>query len=606
VARLARHELTVVVACYLLAAIAVTALLWKDPASRIVAGNPGDPDQAAWWMRYAAEAVAHWRLPALITTAMNAPDGVNVMWNPSLLAPGVALSPVTLLFGPQVSLNVLLTVGFAGSAISLYWVLRQWRVGTVAAVVGGLAYGFSPALAQSAVGHYDLQFAVFPPLIAHFTAWLLTGRANGERYGPLRTGAALGLVTALQLLSCEELLFNVVLGIAVGLVVAGVSRVRSVRGWMDREALLGLASGIMTAVGVLILIAGYPLLTQFAGPLAQHGSFYAIDYFKNDLDGLIQPSRLMLVHTRGSVAFADQFGGGPSEYLGYLGWPALVVLAWTAGALWRVLAARVLAVTFVVLEVCSLGGMLLADGHVHNWLKLPWYWVEQLPLASTAIVDRFSIIADGCAAALIALAIDAAWQASATARRRVPVRAAIVAAIMVTVVPILPAPLPTASVEAVPLGWSQALADLRLPDSAGVLTVPVPTDSFPTPMRWQAVTGRPASLVGGYFIGPVAGGQAYVDAYGPDKVLQYLNWLWVQSDATMTDTTGIQSSSKVQTPKETATWLASSQVSAVVAVASPGSPLADYLTGILGPPAAQSGEVMAWRVPLHRLVLTGR
>ena len=104
-------------------------------------------------------------------------------------------------------------------------------------------------------------------------------------------------------------------------------------------------------------------------------------------------------------------------------------------------------------------------------------------------------------------------------------------------------------------------------------------------------------MVAGYFIGPVAGGQAYVDAYGPDKVLQYLNWLWVQSDATMTDTTGIQSSSKVQTPKETATWLVNSQVSAVVAVATPGSPLADYLTGILGPPAAQSGLVTGWRVP---------
>ena len=89
------REYLFVAAGYLLAALIVTMWLWRDPASRIVTGNPGDPDQSAWWMRYAAEAIAHWHLPALITTGMNAPTGVNAMWNPSILAPGVVLSPVT-------------------------------------------------------------------------------------------------------------------------------------------------------------------------------------------------------------------------------------------------------------------------------------------------------------------------------------------------------------------------------------------------------------------------------------------------------------------------------------------------------------------------------
>ena len=204
----AGYPSAIVAACYLLAAIAVTALVWRDPASRIVAGNPGDPDQSAWWMRYAADAMAHGRLPALITAGMNAPVGVSAMWNPSILLPSVVLSPVTLAFGPQVSLTVMLTIGFAGSATSLYWVLRRWDVGIMGAVAGGLAYGFSPALTQSAIGHYDLQFAVFPPLIAHYTARLLTGRGGGlpgDRLGgqsgdrravfagsPIRSGAGLG------------------------------------------------------------------------------------------------------------------------------------------------------------------------------------------------------------------------------------------------------------------------------------------------------------------------------------------------------------------------------------------------------------------------------
>ena len=613
---LVHDEFAFVAVSYLLAAVAVTALLWKDPASRIVAGNPGDPDQAAWWMRYAADAIAHWHLPALITSGMNAPTGVSVMWNPSLLAPGVVLSPVTLLFGPQVSLNVLLTVGFAGSATSLYWVLRRWSVGIAAAVAGGLAYGFSPALTQSAIGHYDLQFAVFPPLIAYFAAQLVTGRpgtgpADRGPAAPLRAGTGLGLTAALQLLTCEELLFNTAVAVGVGLLVVVVSKARAIakllaspRGQVAREEARRVASGLLMAAGVFVIIAGYPVWAQFAGPLTQHGSPYLIDYYKNDLYGFVEPSRLQLLHTQGSAAFAGQFGGGLAEYLGYLGWPMAVVLVWTVASLWRLLAVRALAVAFVVLEVFSLGGTLLANGHVHGWLKLPWYLLEGLPLASSAIVDRFSIIADGCAAALLALAADAAWRKvreagpAVPARRRLLARLAIGTAVGAALLPLLPASLPTSTVEGVPAGWAQVLTQLRVPAGGGVLTVPVATGAFPTPMRWQADTGLPADLADGYFIGPVAGGQAYVGAYGPSVVELYLDHLWLETGTGSVNGAGVAASTPIiPTPQQAATWFSQSGLTDVVAVTSVDTPLSSYLNSILGAPASQSGDVIGWRIP---------
>jgi hypothetical protein len=558
--------------------------LWRDPASRIVAGNTGDPDQAAWWMRYAATAVAHWRLPGLITTGMNAPAGVNAMWNPSLLAPGVALSPVTLLAGPQVSLNLLLTAGFAGSATSMFWVLRRWGIGGVAAAFGGLAYGFSPALYQSAIGHYDLQFAVLPPLIVH--ALLRLPRS------PLRSGAALGLLAALQLLSAEELLFATGVAIAAGLVVAGVSRVRSAP---SKETVLAVTSGLMMAAGVFIMVAGYPLWTQFLGPLAQHGSPYTIGYFKNDLAGLVRPSTLQVLHFASSASFVAKYPGGPAEYLGYLGWPLLLVIVWMAGALWSSLAARALAVTFVVLEVCALGGTLLLNGYVHAWLKLPWYWVQALPLAGSVIPDRFSIVADGCAAALLAIMIDMLWRS--WGRRSGRWRATIVLGALVAVVPLLPAPLPATKVAGVPAGWSTTLGSLRLPSDASVLVVPVPTGSFSTPLRWQAASGVPSSLVGGYFIGPAPGGQAYVGGPGLPTGALYLNWLWLESGPGAWRSDGIQVSGRVPAPGAMSAWINSSGVSAVVAVTSYRSPLASYLSSLLGKPAVESATVIAWRVP---------
>jgi hypothetical protein len=114
-----------VLSCYLLGAVALTARLWADPAGSVQAGDVHDVDLFAWFVRYAAVAVSHGRLPALVTTALNAPQGVSVMWNTSLLLPGVLLAPVTLLAGPQASLTVILTLGYAGSAASLFVVLRR-------------------------------------------------------------------------------------------------------------------------------------------------------------------------------------------------------------------------------------------------------------------------------------------------------------------------------------------------------------------------------------------------------------------------------------------------------------------------------------------------
>ena len=152
-----------VLGCYLLGAMALTARLWADPAGRMPAGNPHDVDLFAWYMRYTATAIAHGHLPSLVTTALNAPRGVNMMWQAFSPLLGILLTPVTLLAGPQVSLTVLLTLSFAGSAASLFWVLRRWGASVTAAALGGALYGFSPALINSGFGHYHLVFAVLPP-----------------------------------------------------------------------------------------------------------------------------------------------------------------------------------------------------------------------------------------------------------------------------------------------------------------------------------------------------------------------------------------------------------------------------------------------------------
>jgi len=571
---------------YLVGAVALTMWLWRDPASRIVAGNPYDADQFAWFFRYDATAVAHLRLPALITTAMNAPQGISLMGNTAMPLPGVLLAPLTLLAGPQASLTVLMTAGFAGSAVSMFATVRRWDASVAAAGLAGLVYGFSPALIQSSAGHYDLQFAVLPPLIIDAAVRLVTGRGGAGGRPAARGGIRLGLLAAAQLFIAEELLLDTAVAAVVITVVLAVSRPGAVAGRI-RDVAAGLGAGIAVAAP----IAGYPLWVQFLGPLRQHGSPFAADFYKNDLAGFVLPPASMLAHTAGSAAFAARFQGGLPEYLGYLGWPMLSVLAVIAAWFWRRPPVRATAVTFAVLTAFSLGGTLLADGREHGGILLPWHWLQALPVAAAVIPDRFSIIADGAAAALLAFGFDAA-------RSRWPARSwLIAAAAVIAILPLVPRPLPAADAAPVPAGWTPAFAALRLPPGAGVLVVPIPVRTYTAPLRWQADTGVPAALYGGYYLGPTWGGQPATDGNGLSSEAQYLNQLWAQSSGvSVAAVATLPAIGLYPDAAQVRAQLAAWKPAAVVAVVSPRSALARYLTGLLGRPDVTTGGVLGWRL----------
>ena len=510
-----------VLCCYLLGAVALTWRLWADPTSRAQVGDLGDVDQFAWFVRYAATAVSHGHLPALVTTAMNAPRGVNMMWNTTFLFPGIVLTPVTLLIGPQVTLTIVLTLGFAGSAASMFWVLRRWGASTAAAALGGALYGFSPALLDAGAGHYNFQFAVAPPLIIDALLRIVTGR--GLR-STVRTGVWLGLLTAAQLFTGEELLADTALTGLLLVVVLAASYPRAVR-----ERARAVASGLGASAAVVLLICGYSLWAQLFGPLRAHGSWEKLGTFTNHLSGFVIPPASLLWHTRASPTTASTGTRYLPEYLAYLGLPLIVVLVAAAIRYWRDPKVRIMAVTCAVLEVLSLGG---ADrkflGFRYPGALLPWHWLQSLPVIGAILPDRFSILADGAAAAVLAFALDLARSEMPEAAGWLPRRLPAVVAVL-ALVPLIPLPLHAQTVTQVPAGWQAAFARLALPADAPVLIVPVPYSHRTEPMRWQADTGEPGSFNGGWFVGVNPTGQSVVEYFGPYKITPfflYLDALW--------------------------------------------------------------------------------
>ena len=560
-----------IVCCYLLAAVAMTWPLLADPAARAQVGDAQDVNLFAWFMRYEATAVAHGGLPPLTTAALNAPRGISLMWNTSLLLPGVLLAPVTLLAGPQVTLTMLLTLGFAGSAGSLFLVLRRWGASHLAAAVGGAVYGFSPALVNSGLGHYNLQLAVLPPLIIDALLGMVTGRGNA-----VRIGAWFGLLAAAQLFTGEELLTDTAVA-ALALTVALLISGRGVTFRKMKDTAAGLAVGAV----VMLLICGRALWTQFDGPLAER-YVPRLTHYTSFLSAhpsvFVTPPGDLLFHTPASAAAAAGYPAHMSEYLAYLGWPLIVVLVAAVVCYWRHPPVRVMGVTFALLELLSLGG-----GHGSAGRFLPWHWLQGVPVLTGLIPDRLAILADGAAAAVLAFGMDRARLAAAQGPNWRRGHLATAAAVL-AVLPLTPLPFRAAPVSPVPAGWQAAFARLRLMPGARVLVVPIPDTHFSQPMRWQADTGEPGSLIGGFFLGPDRSGDATVSPGPATADAQYLDPLWA-GQAPAADRTRAQIRADLGYLRPTA----------VVEVIRRRSRIGPILAGLLGRPAFRIGSLLVWR-----------
>jgi hypothetical protein len=569
---------------YLAASVALNWRLWAGLGTMSPPGDPvpSDNDLLAWSLRYAADAIAHGHLPALVTTVMNAPRGVNLMWNATILFPATALAPVTLLAGPQASLTVMLTLGYAGSAAAMYWLLRRYGATVLAGGLGGAVFGFSPALLASGGGHANIEFAVLLPLIIGVALRIVTGcgGASSGRRGPLVAGVWLGLLVAGQIFTEEEMLTDTAVACLIVVAVLAASRPRAVL-----PRLGAAAAGLGASAATALLIAGYALWTQFHGPLTEHGSPYRNAKFGNSPGAFVNPPAALLFHSTSSAAYAASHGGSGAEYVAYLGWPLLVLIPLLTVRYWRDLRVRAAGVTWAALELLSLGG--------HSAL-LPFHWLQGLPLLVEMLPDRLSLVAIGAAAVVLAFGLDLARspapgaagpRTAPLARGAVPVAVAVLA-----VLPLVPRPVAAVRATPLPTGWGTVFTRLDLSPDAIVLVVPAPYQQQSAAMRWQADTGQPARLVAGWFIGPNPSGRAVTMYWGPPvthRAVLCLDALWAGAPGPAASGTACAA---VLRPA-----LAYWRPAAVVADTRPGTPLARLLVTVLGKPTTLDGDLLAWR-----------
>jgi hypothetical protein len=550
---------------FLALAVWLLGSTWRSPTTRTLGGALGDPGVFTWFLRWTPFAVGR-QISPFYSDWLNHPDGVNLMWNTWVPLPGLLLAPLTHAFGPVLSLNVLLTLGYGLSAWSAYLAIRRY-VPNHGAAAGGLVYGFSPAMIAHA--HHPNLILVF---LLPWLFVLVDEAVVRQRWSPVWLGVVLGLVAAAQLLIGEELLVGAGLLAAVLVVVLAATHPRQVPGRA------GYAAAVV-AVSLLVFapLAYLPLRAQLTGPARVHSDITPEARGSSDLLAVITPSRLLAIAPEAAIRLGDRFTGTKETYLGV---PMLLVAL-------AVLVARrqrlVVRAGFAMLVVClllSLGARLRVGGRP-TAVVLPWTAVESQALLQNMVPSRLAVFTALFAGLLLAAAVDGLWRRGGWALRGLAVLTAL--AVLAALAP--PEPFQDRPVVATPPFFTGE-AVRALPRDGVVLVVPFPRRGRTNvAMVWQAQAGMWFKMPGGYFVGPDPGGGTRHDA-PPTTTSVVLNR--IQRGRRPPELTPAL---RRKISRDFATWRVAS---VVLGPMDHREAMGGFLTDLLGRPPASTGGVAVW------------
>ncbi|MCI4064954.1 hypothetical protein MRQ36_21230 [Micromonospora sp. R77] len=584
------------IGAYAVLGVLVCLNYWVDVQHRVSSHLPTDHSWFEWLFAHGAYSVRHLENP-LFTARQNAPDGVNMMANTSLLGVTLPLAPLTMLLGPQVVYALYLGAALSATAATGYWTLSRHLVRSRgAAFVGGAFLGFAPGVVHHANGQPNFASNFLLPLIVSRVLRL------GEPGRWRRNGIALGLLVAYQIFINEEMLLLTALACLVVVVAYAVQRPRAA--WARAGTFLA-AGGVGGAL--TLLLTAYPIWFQFNGPQSyrglQGGVFHS---WGEDLAAFVTFARDTVA---GDEAVEKTIG--LTEQNTWFGWP-LVLVALVALVLLvrRSLPARIVAVLVVVFSVAAIGPKVRLNG-VETAVDGPWAYVpDDLPLVEMMMPTRLTLVVAGAIGVLLALAWDAlagnrrppvptprpapATESAApesappttrTARRWL--RPVGYAAIVLALLPLVPRPLPAQRIDPPPHfitagGWRG-----YVPAGRTLVPVPIPSNVHGLPtLRWSALTGQEFPIPGGYFIGPNEAGEGVFGA--PNRPTSTLIYATMDANrvAPVTD------ENRRQALEDLRFWKAS----VVVLGANPREAvLRELMTALLGPPR-RVDDVWLWDV----------
>ncbi|MGA3351808.1 MAG: hypothetical protein ABSD85_01320 [Acidimicrobiales bacterium] len=518
---------TIMVLIYVALSLFAYLPAWPGDPHRLVGCACGDPVQQAWFLGWLPWAMLHGH-NLFFTNWMEYPPGVNLSNNTEMPLLGLLAAPITLTAGAVSSYSFLLWLSYPVSATAAFFVFRRWTRSNLAAGCGGLLYGFSAYVVGQGLGHINLAFVPLPPLIFMTLHEVLVQQQSSPR----KWGVLLGLLVTSQYLISPEVLTTTAVVALCGVIVLALAR----RRYINLARLLHAWRALWPGVLIAVLLLGYPIYFQLAGPLSLHGPAQGgLDGpYRADLLGTVVPTSSVLVAPAAAIRMGDGFiSGAVAENGSYLGIPLLLLTICCVFRYrrdrWILFAALLSVIAFVL----SLGPILVVAGHQTS-IPLPLDLVGKVPLVEDILPARFSLYETFFVTMIVALATahvvrrdelqsrarsprrtlspaaDLAADPSARThpRPRIIAQLAVTALCVATVVSLVPRwPRVTAEVSSGMPPFFTSTAANQIPQGSVVLTFPF--TMFPTDqgLLWQETDHWRWKLVGGYALIPYPGNQ---------------------------------------------------------------------------------------------------
>ncbi|HWB21514.1 MAG TPA: hypothetical protein VG652_01350 [Gaiellaceae bacterium] len=359
---------------------------------RILIGTGRDPELFVWAFAWWPHAIGSWTNP-FVSHAVYAPAGIDLAWTTSVPGLALAFSPLTILFGPDVSLNVAALLMPALTAWTAYLLCRHLTRSVWASIFGGYLFGFSSyILGHQVGGHLNLTGVFLVPLVALAVIRYLEGELDNRGLA-----IRLGVLLALQLSISTEVATTLTVFMAFGLVLAyGFLRA-------ERPRLLS---------SLRPILAGYGLGAIFAAPLVYYTvrgfvpqSFGDPPFFSTDLLNFVIPTQATGVAGEHFAKLTFKFPGNNDERGAYLGLPLLLIVGAYAVRQRRAPKTWFLVVSLLLSALFALGTALRVEGR--RIVALPWALSSHVPGLDDALPDRFALFVS-----LVAAVIAALWIAS--------------------------------------------------------------------------------------------------------------------------------------------------------------------------------------------------
>jgi hypothetical protein len=387
-ADLGRHPVTLHLAlliAYLAAGVAVTWTRAIYLTQHVLPGDARDPGLFVWDFWWMARCVEHFSYP-FSTSYLAAPVGAPLAYHTLMPLPGLLMTPVTLLYGPSFSYNLLSAAAPGLICYAMYRTARLWLPSQTAAIATGALFGLSTMMTWNA--WYEIQAA----LGAIFLPLALEAAVRLRRRPGWWQAVFLGLVLGAALLTDQE-----------SAILAAFLAIMALLPWLLRrtrdggpDAWIRLRSAaIAAAVTVVVSSPEIIAMIQQSGDAAVSQSALASDYEGSgaNLQQIFAPSPRVASFGLKILA-KDYLSGGDS--LTFTAYGVVLTLLALLGLVvwWRRRNARYLGLLWLGATITALGTGIVIGRHryvpvgefwhgIEVSLILPYTWMVRAPFLSS-------------------------------------------------------------------------------------------------------------------------------------------------------------------------------------------------------------------------------